>query len=450
MLRKLVIPAILALAGCNTTSTPFEGPTRGFTPDQPAAQVISAPAPQAPAVLRANSAVAQDFMNLTFALESGTRLNTFTRFEGPIRVSLSGNVAATTRNDLNALLGRLRNEAGLNIQTSSNGGNIQVQMVQRASIQQHIPNAACFVAPNVRSLSEFGAKRRTASTSWSFLSSRTLMSIFIPSDASPKEIRDCLHEEIAQALGPVNDLYALNNSVFNDDNIHSVLTPFDMLVLRVHYDGALQNGMTPAQVQARLPGILARLNPAGQSFGAAAASDISERWDNAIERAMAHGLSSSDRIRAAERAVQVARAEGISDIRLGFSLSVLGRVHMANDTDAAKRAFIAADSAYAAQPGTGLHRAFVASFQAAIALSEQNTQTAIALARQYTPLAQRHQNADLLATLRMLEAEALDRAGFGAQADTVRLDTLAHARYGFGSEQAVEARLMQIATLSPR
>ncbi len=47
-------------------------------------------------------------------------------------------------------------------------------------------------------------------------------------------MRDCLHEELAQALGPLNDLYRLSNSVFNDDNFHSVLTGFDMEMLRLH------------------------------------------------------------------------------------------------------------------------------------------------------------------------------------------------------------------------
>ena len=48
-------------------------------------------------------------------------------------------------------------------------------------------------------------------------------------------MRDCLHEELAQALGPLNDLYRLPNTVFNDDNFHSVLTGFDMTILRATY-----------------------------------------------------------------------------------------------------------------------------------------------------------------------------------------------------------------------
>ena len=91
-----------------------------------------------------------------------------------------------------------------------------------------------------------------------------MVSLFIPSDASPQEIRDCLHEEFAQGLGPLNDLYRLPNSVFNDDNIHTILTDFDMMVLRATYAPELRSGMTRAEVAARLPAILRRINPAGE------------------------------------------------------------------------------------------------------------------------------------------------------------------------------------------
>ena len=102
--------------------------------------------------------------------------------------------------------------------------------------------AACFVAPNVVDLEDFKASRKTAKTSWSAQTERRMVSLFIPSDASPQEIRDCLHEEFAQGLGPLNDLYRLPNSVFNDDNIHTILTDFDMMVLRATYAPELRSG----------------------------------------------------------------------------------------------------------------------------------------------------------------------------------------------------------------
>ncbi len=119
------------------------------------------------------------------------------------------------------------------------------------------------MAPNVSSLAEYRANRGTAKLDWQQITRRNRVAIFVPSDTSPQEVRDCLHEEMAQALGPLNDLYRLPDSVFNDDNFQSVLTEFDMLMLRLHYAPDLATGMTEAEVAARLPALIARMNPSG-------------------------------------------------------------------------------------------------------------------------------------------------------------------------------------------
>jgi hypothetical protein len=138
--------------------------------------------------------------------------------------------------------------------------------------------AACFVAPNVVNLEDFKASHKTAKTRWSAQTEPRMVSLFIPSDASPQEKRDCLHEEFAQGLGPLNDLYRLPNSVFNDDNIHTILTDFDMMVLRATYTHELLSGMTRAKVTARLPAILRRINPAGEGVAYRALPQTSHAW----------------------------------------------------------------------------------------------------------------------------------------------------------------------------
>ena len=125
--------------------------------------------------------------------------------------------------------------------------------------------AACFVAPNVENLAEFQKFRRTAKTSWSQQAVRTKVSIFLPSDATPQEIRDCLHEEFAQSMAPLNDMYRLPNSVFNDDNVHTILTNFDMMILKIAYSPELRSGMTREDLRQRLPSILSHLNPRGDA-----------------------------------------------------------------------------------------------------------------------------------------------------------------------------------------
>ena len=49
----------------------------------------------------------------------------------------------------------------------------------------------------------------------------------------------------------------------------------------------------------------------------------------------------------------------------------------------------------------------------------------------------------------MFRAEALDVAGRYDEAEATRLDSLGWARYGFGDERNVAARLREIAALTP-
>ena len=137
----------------------------------------------------------------------------------------------------------------------------------RTRVQQCRPpfqRAACFVVPRLTSWSEFKIARRTPQVDWTTLTRRDRAAIFVPADVAPQETRDCLHEELAQALGPLNDLYRLPDSVFNDDNIHAVLTSFDMLILRAYYDQELRNGMSRGEAAARIPASSHGSIPAGE------------------------------------------------------------------------------------------------------------------------------------------------------------------------------------------
>ena len=87
--------------------------------------------------------------------------------------------------------------------------------------------------------------------------------------------------------------------------------------------------------------------------------------------------------------------------------------------------------------------------QAAFALAAGDAARTIALSDRWAPVAERHQNAALLATLLMFKAAALEMRGDIAQAESLRLDSLGWARYGFGSDANVQARLNEIAALRP-
>ena len=178
-----------------------------------------------------------------------------------------------------------------------------------------------------------------------------------------------MHEELAQALGPLNDLYRLPDSVFNDDNVHTVLTGFDMVILRTYYDPALRSGMSRGQVAAALPRILARTNPGGASQPARFATRTPRAWSKSIQTALGRSISFEARKSAAQEAIRIATAMGWDDHRRAFAHYAMGRVLQTTDPSGAHRHYIEADRYYARTPGAGLHRAYVATQLSAYAIT---------------------------------------------------------------------------------
>jgi len=392
--------------------------------------------------------LAADFLDLSFLMESGRPLVTFSRFEAPIRVGLQGDrIPATLERDLDQLLRRLRREAGIDIAVAQNERpNLIIETLPRARLQRVVPQAACFVVPNVTSWEAFLRNRRTSKLDWSKVVVRETAAVFLPDDVAPQEVRDCLQEEIAQAIGPLNDLYRLTGSIFNDDNFHTVLTRFDMTMLRITYDDALQPGMTRAQVADRLPAILARLarNSAIRS-PSVTTTPASRDWVEAIETALGPGTPARRRARAAQNAVALARNEG-PELR-AFSSYALGRLTIGSRPDLALASFLNATRLYDSLPGTDLQQAHIAVQLAAFALSAGQGDAALALINRHLPAAMQAQNAALLATLLLMKSEALILQGRPGEAQAVRLDSLGWARYGFGAEADIRARVRDIAAV---
>ncbi|MGH1451690.1 MAG: DUF2927 domain-containing protein [Paracoccaceae bacterium] len=450
-LYRIVLPVCLMLGACVPSLTP-ETPTRAFTATNesalPPMKTFSAPRPDR--VRQSNRDIARDFLDLTFQLESGRNLPVLTRFEGPISVRVTGNAPVSLSMDLNRVLHRLRSEAGMKIaQTNGETANITIQAVPRSAIRKALPQAACFVVPNITQLSQYASARRTPRTDWGRLRTREQMAIFVPADAAPQEVRDCLHEELAQALGPLNDLYRLPDSVFNDDNVHTVLTGYDMLILRLMYAPELRSGMTRRQVAEVLPALLTRMNPAGEGMAPRRLPTTPRAWVKSIQSALGPGTGPMERRAAAREALSIATVMGWQDHRRAFSLYAMGRLTQPYDPAAAQTYFTQADAIYARTPHTELHRAYVASQMAAFSLSQGDADRTIALVSPHLTTAARHENAALLSTLMLLRAEALDLSGRGVEGRAVRLDSLGWARYGFGADWAVRAKLREIGSLSP-
>ncbi|KUJ82074.1 DUF2927 domain-containing protein [Ruegeria profundi] len=445
MIRWAALLAAAVLAGCATVE-PVEVPTRVKAIEEtlPPAKTFARASPTPP--VRSNANIASDFVSLHFALEGGAQLPVFTRFETPITVRLTGLPTPSMQRDLTLLLNRLRREAGIDIRQISDGtANITIEAVSQDQIHEMLPQAACFVVPNSSSFEEYRRDRRKQKSSWSRLNSRERLGIFVPYDVSPQEKRDCLHEEVAQALGPLNDLYHLPDSVFNDDNIHTVLTGFDMLILRTAYAPELRSGMTREQVEAVLPGVLSRLNPRGNTLPAQPVSDTPREWINAIQKSLRLQVSAQRRMRAAQRAAQIGREQGWTDHRRAYPYYVMGRMAQFDNPQKALQNYQLALQYLRAAPGTEVHQAYVTTQTAAFALARGKGPETLPELDKAIGVMTRAENASQLATLLLLKSEALNQAGRSAQARSVRLDSLAWARYGFGSETVVRSLMQNVA-----
>lgn len=415
---RLLLAALLLGA---LSPGPAAAPATRALPESAGLPLMHRPGPgRADPPLRPNAEMAGDILDLAFALESGRPLSRLGRFEGPVRLTVAGPAPPSLMPDLDALLRRLRVEAGLDVALAGTGADgpepaIVIEAVPKASLALAAPQAACFVVPNATSFAEFLRLRGSPLLDWDGITARRRAAVFVPADAPPQEIRDCLHEELAQALGPLNDLSRLPDSVFNDDNMHSTLTGFDMLVLRVIH--ALPVGITRQEAAARLPGILARLNPQGE--------------------------------RPVTGRAAMARPDDDADRREGLAHYALGRSRAARDPAAAQAAFAAAREQFRRSPLTAIHRAHAEMQLAAYALAAGDADRVLSLTGEAIPTAEAHGNAALLATLILLRAEALEAVGRGAEAAALRLDGLGWARYGFGSGEAVDARLREVQALNP-
>lgn len=454
-MRVLPLLALLSIAAC--AAVPGAQVTKSFAPDRSAG--VSLPALQgfdsAPKLssVRSNADMMHLFKLLAFNMESGRALPVLSRFEGPISVRMIGAVPPTAQAELLRLIARFRNEAGIDIRPvgANENASITIDFQSRADMARVVPMAACFVVPHVTTFDEYRLRRNSSDVDWSNVTERSQVAVFIPSDTAPQEVRDCMNEELAQAMGPVNDLYQISDSVFNDDNFNSVLTDFDMMMLRIQYAPELHSGMAADEVAQYLPGILTRINPKGQGMAASKPTQMAPRsWVAAVEASFGTRGGEYSRLEGANRMLSIAMAQGWTDGRLGFSYYAKGRALSTSNRAEAVAAFAEAGRIYRSVPGAAVQAAHVDMQLSAIALASGQSEAAIQFADRAIPEVQRAENAALLATLMLIKAEALDNLGQTAAARAERLDSLGWARYGFGADESLRARQAEISSLGAK
>lgn len=80
--------------------------------------------------------------------------------------------------------------------------------------------------------------------------------VIVVVDAGEFIFRDCIYEELLQAMGPINDDDDLPWTMFNDDVQMGFFGIYDQYLLNILYDPRIRAGMTKDQVKELLPQIL--------------------------------------------------------------------------------------------------------------------------------------------------------------------------------------------------
>ena len=193
------------------------------------------------------------------------------------------------RPDLELLLARLRAEAGLDIAETRDPAQAQIviEAVPAAQITRIFPTAACFIVPGETDWRGFLRRRPEDRLRWPDQATLERAAIFLPLDTTPQDVRDCLNEEITQALGPADDLYRLPDTIWNDDNFHGMATPFDMLILRDALPARAPERHDPRRGRRRAAERARPHQPEGPRPAAASrAQPESPAWNEAIETAL--------------------------------------------------------------------------------------------------------------------------------------------------------------------
>ncbi len=195
------------------------------------------------------------------------------RWQGPVRVSItfSPGIQAERQARITAetsvYLARLTRLTGLPISLASAAPNFSVMILSPADRRAAAPGIRAFAPgtsePAVRSVlfmkPDIYCTAFSYSTGKSPVYDRSLA--VIRSELPDLMTKACLHEEIAQGLGLVNDSPKARPSIFNDNEEFALLTPQDEMMLRILYDRRLHPGMSMAEARPIVETIAAELLP---------------------------------------------------------------------------------------------------------------------------------------------------------------------------------------------
>ncbi len=426
--------AVALAAGC-------EGPG-----GDPAAPVAGGPKPAFPVLGAAlpaghtaydNASLARVFASLAFDMEWGDRREGLVRYEAPVAVGLDGDWPAPQVAFLRDYLATMAHQAGIVIGLADGPANLHVRLVPGSRFERLLPTAYCVVAQGDVAWQDFALKPSDfGGTALARARRIDQMTIFIPDHAPPYMVRNCLLEEIPQALGLANDLYGLGSSIFNDDAAHLWPTKLDYLMLRVLYDPALATGMSRRRAEAEAGAVLARVNPAGN--GAPSLPALQQRalgdWPDLMRQVFSRDATPARQKQDARRALDLIETMAPQSAQHCHTLVTAGRVFSSEDPVRALALFDEARRVCDAAHGVSDIRHARIDLESSCALARlgRNAEVPV-LAERVWPVLAAHGQDERLAALYTIEADALAGSESGsARAESTGRLARAWSAYALG------------------
>lgn len=391
--------------------------------------------------------LAADFIELTFDAEWGVRGDNLIRWEHPVSFSLRGPELQAYRDYAAVVIARLDVATGEGLTvtlTNSPNADIQIRSASRAEMQEAAPGALCFFAPFTGDWAAFREARARGGARWSDLAAFEGMTIFIPANAAPYEVRGCIAEETIQALGPGNDLHRLEDSVFNDDAAHLFPTAFDALMLRVLYDPAVMSGMNRSEARAAAMKALQRAKTDGFGVRRRGAGVVDDMHDELLNRTL-RDPNPSERRKWARRLIAEAKSRNRTDHRLGeaYALAALQDYRAADHAAAIENYELAEAALLAVEGPANVRVAIVRGALATVLKREGRARDAIAKLDLAIPVLAANAHERHLATALRWKAASLAQTGDKTGATSAARQALNWARYVWGADSKVAAAWLE-------
>lgn len=384
-----------------------------------------------------NASLAKLFAVMTHEMEGRAQRPHLVRYEGPVSVGVEGPGAERFNEFLDRYLAQLRRNAGIAIARGPAPYNLHVRFIDGQRFEATVPAAVCVIAGGDLGWEDFAADPLRANA-WAVAGDTRIdrMTIFIPDDAPPHLARNCLLEEIPQALGMSNDLYGLGMSSFNDDGAHLWPTKLDYLMLRVLYAPEMATGLDRRETESRALGVLNRINPAGLSAPPLPLlrRNALDHWSMLIGRVFSRESTRSERLDDIDKALVLVEAQAPMSTQHCHTLVTAGRVLSRDDPARALQLLDVARQVCDVAHGASDIRHARIRLESACALSWLDRHDeVIATAEAVWPVLAAHAQDERLAKLYTLQSDALEAIEPGsARAASARELAAAWNAYAFG------------------